>query len=133
MAVIDASVAAAIILHLPWSAAARVAIAAEKRLLAPVVFPVEIANTIWRSVRAGQLVAGSAANALSTACAIVEIRSDDRLIESALQLALRHMHPVYDCLYLALAKAEDTVLLTADRRLVSIADAAAVSTKYFSA
>jgi predicted nucleic acid-binding protein len=35
----------------------------------------------------------------------------------ALDLALRRDHPVYDCLYVALAQREGLPLLTADRRL----------------
>ena len=36
----------------------------------------------------------------------------------ALDIALRIMHPVYDCLYLALAESMDLMILTADHKLI---------------
>lgn len=40
----------------------------------------------------------------------------------ALALACHLNHPVYDCLYLALARREAALLLTADQRLKRLAD-----------
>ena len=39
----------------------------------------------------------------------------------ALALACHLDHPVYDCLYLALARREAALLLTADQRLLQLA------------
>jgi predicted nucleic acid-binding protein len=39
----------------------------------------------------------------------------------ALALACHLDHPVYDCLYLALARREAAVLLTADQKLMALA------------
>jgi predicted nucleic acid-binding protein len=36
----------------------------------------------------------------------------------AMQVARRLHHPVYDCVYLALAEREDATFITADRRLL---------------
>ena len=44
----------------------------------------------------------------------------DRLLRRAVTIAGELDHPVYDCLYLALAEAEDAPLITADRQLVNI-------------
>ena len=41
------------------------------------------------------------------------------LLDSALDLAIQLNHPIYDCLYLALALRHDTDVITADRRFVS--------------
>ena len=41
------------------------------------------------------------------------------LIPQAFEFATRIQHPVYDCLYLALAVREDTHVVTADRRFVA--------------
>ena len=41
-----------------------------------------------------------------------------RLSERALQIALSLRHPIYDCLYLALAEALGSVVVTADQSLV---------------
>jgi predicted nucleic acid-binding protein len=40
-----------------------------------------------------------------------------------MQLALELPHPVYDCLYLALARRLGTSCITADRKLLSVAPA----------
>lgn len=42
----------------------------------------------------------------------------DRLAARALDIALAIAHPVYDCLYLALAESTGMRILTADRKLI---------------
>ena len=37
-------------------------------------------------------------------------------------LACRHLHPVYDALYLVLARRNNALLLTLDRRLAALAE-----------
>lgn len=51
-----------------------------------------------------------------------QIDPDRHLQVEALALACHLDHPVYDCLYLALARREAAVLLTADQRLQRLAD-----------
>lgn len=41
-------------------------------------------------------------------------------IDAALQLAIDLNHPIYDCLYLALAIRLDTHVVTADRRFAAL-------------
>ncbi len=41
-------------------------------------------------------------------------------VGEALRMALTLQHPVYDCLYLACAEANDGTLITADRRLIAV-------------
>ena len=43
------------------------------------------------------------------------------LLAAALDIAIRLEHPVYDCLYLALAREQGVSLITADRRLLNAA------------
>jgi len=50
-----------------------------------------------------------------------QIEPDRHLQVEALALACHLNHPVYDCLYLALSRREAATLLTADRRLQSLA------------
>ena len=50
-----------------------------------------------------------------------QIEPDRHLQVEALAMACHLNHPVYDCLYLALAPREAATLLTADRRLQSLA------------
>ncbi|HUI40448.1 MAG TPA: type II toxin-antitoxin system VapC family toxin [Terriglobia bacterium] len=42
------------------------------------------------------------------------------LVEPALALAIRHRHPIYDCLYVALAVKTGSELLTADERVYRV-------------
>jgi predicted nucleic acid-binding protein len=42
----------------------------------------------------------------------------EALLRDAVSLALELRHPVYDCLYLALAAQRGTFMVTADQRLV---------------
>ena len=44
----------------------------------------------------------------------------EELVEDATRLALTLGHPVYDCLYLALAVREKTRLITADRQFARV-------------
>ena len=49
------------------------------------------------------------------------IEPDRTLLPEALALATHLDHPVYDCLYLVLARREVALLLSADRRLLELA------------
>ena len=42
------------------------------------------------------------------------------LVEAALSLAIRHRHPIYDCLYVVLALETGSELLTADEKLYRV-------------
>jgi predicted nucleic acid-binding protein len=43
------------------------------------------------------------------------------LLPRAIELAFDLQHPIYDCVYLALAEREKAALITADRRLIATA------------
>ena len=59
---------------------------------------------------------------LSRAVELVDVIEPDRQLQAeALALACHLDHPVYDCLYLALARREAAVLVTADQRLQQLA------------
>ena len=82
----------------------------------------EVSNALWRLQRAGQLQAEGLQQCLSRAVALVDhIEPDRHLQVEALALACHLDHPVYDCLYLALARREAAVLLTADQKLIALA------------
>lgn len=91
-------------------------------VLAPELMLTEVANALWRLQRAGQLSAEGLQQRLSRAAELVDVIEPDRHLQvEALALACHLDHPVYDCLYLALARREAAVLLTADRRLQQLA------------
>lgn len=121
MAVIDANVAAGLILALPWSEEAREEIRNHAERIAPSIFVAELANAVWQNVRVGNISVEAGVAALEEALPIVELSADSALVEPALHLAAAENHPLYDCLYLALAKERRQVLITADRKLAALA------------
>ena len=117
MLVVDASVLTAIHLQEPISAAARSALAAQG-LIAPELILAEVGNALWRGCRVGRISAADAREAMRHLPAQFErLFGLAELADSALALALRRDHPVYDCFYVALALREGAPLVTADRRL----------------
>ena len=70
----------------------------------------------------GLVLDASLQQRLSRATELVDVIEPDRHLQvEALALACHLDHPVYDCLYLALARREAAALLTADQRLQQLA------------
>lgn len=87
---------------------------------APELLVAECANILWKKVRLSQLSADEAMLAARLIQrADIELHPMRALLEPAAQLALDLDHPAYDCLYFALAMANDWRFVTADARLVA--------------
>jgi predicted nucleic acid-binding protein len=115
--VIDASVALKWVLDEPDSDAA-IALRDED-LIAPALWLVEAANALWRRARIGEITAAEATERLSELVnAPVALFTIEPHLDRALSLAIQIDHPVYDCIYLALALHYGTHVVTADRRFV---------------
>jgi predicted nucleic acid-binding protein len=116
--VIDASVALKWVLDEPGSDAASAL--RDEELIAPALWLLEAANALWRSVGVGQITIDEArarlAELLSAPVATLPV---EPYLEEALDLAAAIGHPVYDCLYLALALRHKTYVVTADRRFAA--------------
>lgn len=86
-------------------------------LRAPPLLVIEVGKAIWKKMRRGELLEQRDTLArhagLRDIVEIVEGRSSDLALR-ALEMALQIDHAIYDCVYLALAEAEDEVLITAD-------------------
>lgn len=90
-------------------------------MVAPALLRIEAANVL-RTIAARQVVTGDQAVdlfLLLQTAPVTIIDADDTLERRALELALEMRHPVYDCVYLALAERTDRQLVTADRRLLT--------------
>jgi predicted nucleic acid-binding protein len=91
-------------------------------IVAPDLVLAEVCNAAWKSWRRGEIDPAQLNQvSIDAAGAFQRLVPLDRLIRRAVAIAAELDHPVYDCLYLALAEAEDAPLITADRRLVRIA------------
>lgn len=121
--VLDASVVVKWVIFEPgWEQARAVAEAASRRelvILAPDLCLNEAANVLWKHCRLrGELSEAEATAGLRLISSTLgELAPSTALIAQALELGLAFNHPVYDCVYVALALREGCQLLTADRRL----------------
>ena len=89
-------------------------------LIAPDLIVSEVCNSAWKSFRRGEIDAGQCKVIASMIePALTLIVPSTSLAVAAMQMATALDHPVYDCLYLALAQRERTALVTADRRLLA--------------
>lgn len=87
-------------------------------LHAPTLLPVEVGNVLRTLARRGDLTDDGARSAfdLLLAAPLRLHDPDPALMRGALDLALGLGHPIYDCLYLALAIDLGAPLVTADGR-----------------
>jgi predicted nucleic acid-binding protein len=114
MMVVDASVAVKWVLPEPDSGPA-VALRETDALIAPSLVIAEIGNALWKCVLRGDVDKLDASAALRIAVAHFErIVSIDQLAARALELSV-DLHPIYDCLYLALAERERIPIVSAER------------------
>ena len=113
--VIDASVALKWVADEPGTQEA-LALRGEQ-LLAPSIWIAEAANGLWRHVRLGEVTSEEALGRIAQLeKAPVTSLPIEPYVAAALELAIRANHPVYDCLYLALAIDRDTQVVTEDCR-----------------
>lgn len=121
--VIDASVAIKWVLQETGSeAAAR--IQREELLAAPDFMIIECANVFWGKARRGDISQAEAELALATIQATpIHFLAAADYVGDAQALAFELSHPVYDCLYLAVALAQRNTLITADRKFAEAIDA----------
>jgi predicted nucleic acid-binding protein len=118
--VVDASVAVKWVIPEVLSTEADALRDRAEHLLAPELLLPEAANALWKKLTRGELRAAEAAQALELLMGSgLDLRPSAPLLGRALDLARRLRHPVYDCVYLALAEREGATLVTADQRLLA--------------
>jgi predicted nucleic acid-binding protein len=116
--VVDASISVLWFANEPdrWGAARL--LETEATLLAPDLMAVEATNAWWKKLRRREMDAIDVEQAVTNLLALgIDWTSSGRLVRAAARLAVELGHPVYDCLYLALASAHSAWLATADERL----------------
>jgi predicted nucleic acid-binding protein len=91
----------------------------ENDLHAPELLEVELAHTLCKKVRRGELEADEARSILRCFEDFPVQRHETVFLQDlAFDFALAHGRGIYDCLFVALAEILDTRVVTADRRLV---------------
>lgn len=121
--VIDASAAVGIVLALPGAELFAAPLDQAELVMAPDLFTAEVCNAIWKYRKADLLTLNRCERAMEQAFGLPDhIESSTGLYREAFALADRHLHPVYDTLYLVLARRNNSTILTLDRRLAALAD-----------
>jgi predicted nucleic acid-binding protein len=122
--VVDASIAVKWVLPEPGSERAAAIRTADDDLIAPSLVCAEIGSAIWRAALRGDVPVTEARRDLKVVVSHYRrLMPLAELADSALELATRLRHPIYDCFYLALAQREHCALITADGRLIAAAKA----------
>ena len=115
--VVDSSVAAKWFLEEGGSAEAE-ALLERDNAIAPDLVVAEVLNAIWKNVRMGRIVPAQmkfvAAALPGRFSLIVPLHA---VAVRAGEIAIELDHPIYDCLYVALAEQERCAFVTADERL----------------
>ena len=89
-------------------------------LHAPRLMASEVANALWRKARTGEIERRAAGILLADVQDMpVRWGADEILSANAARLALALDHPIYDCVYLALAHRIGATVVTADRRFAT--------------
>ncbi len=121
--VLDASAAIEAVLPGPRAAQVLDLLEGCPLVLAPALYCSEVANTLWKYVRAGDLDPAEAVTLLETALGLADRAvSDQELAHEALAEAISSGHPVYDLLYVTLSRRFGCTLITLDRRLAGLAE-----------
>ncbi|GAA6615135.1 type II toxin-antitoxin system VapC family toxin [Scytonema sp. NUACC26] len=119
--VVDANVAIKWVLpEIHTTAALRLLENESNVLLVPDFFFSEIGNILWKKVRRGEMTLDVAQQHLTNVIEVdFQVYPSQLLIPVALEIAVRVQQAAYDCVYLALAVAEDCQMVTADEWFVN--------------
>ena len=120
--VIDANVGLKWFIEEPRSPAARKILEKVASFIAPDIFIPEICNVVWKKVKNQEITAEHGRAIVTNVPTVLDhIVPSSEVAKRAFALAVQFNHPVYDCLYLALAERESITLITDDAKLVTIA------------
>jgi predicted nucleic acid-binding protein len=128
--VVDASVAVKWFIAEERSEAARAVRGSGVDLLAPSSVIFEIYHALWEAARKGRIPGSFPRDAASLIPSpFTKLVPIEDLFDSATMLATELKHPVYDCVYLALAQEQGVEIVTADRELARAGRRANIRTR----
>ena len=121
--VVDASIAFLWFANEPEGRGAERLLETESALLAPDLMAVEVTNAWWKKHRRREMEMADVEQAVTNLLALgIAWTPSAALLRPAARLAVDLGHPVYDCVYLALAASRLASLATADERLRGAAE-----------
>ena len=128
--VVDASIAYLWFANEPERFGADELLETESPLLAPDLMAVEATNAWWKKLRRREMDLADVEQAVTNLLALgIGWTPSVTLLPTAARLAVELGHPVYDCLYLALALSRTAPIATADKRLRQAAERIGVRIK----
>ena len=128
IAVIDASVAAEIILERPSSAELVNLLNDAEWVIAPTIFIAEMSNVFWKYQSFTDLSQADSETHLDNAIDLPDdLINDKELYREAFKLGCTLDHSIYDMLYLVLARRHNATLLTMDKKLLKSAEKSSVT------
>ena len=120
--VLDASAALRLVLGLPEANELATQLERTSVVIVPELYCSEVANALWKYVNAGHFGIDEALARFDEALALADSFVPDRtLTVEALAEAAARQHPVYDLLYIVLARRHGARVLTLDARLSGLA------------
>ena len=118
--VVDASLVATAFLKEAGVEKAQAILDGAQALLVPALIFAELTNIAWKRAFRGDLSPQEAHQLIADSLSLpFKVTPSSELADHAVQLALQYGRSVYDCLYLALAVRTNSILVTADKRLVN--------------
>ncbi|WP_089728633.1 type II toxin-antitoxin system VapC family toxin [Candidatus Thiosymbion oneisti] len=127
--VLDASAAVRLVMRAEAADKLLEPVSAATVVIAPSLYASEVANALWKYVKAGSLEAETALGRYEEAINLIDDFTPDReLATEALTEAVRYRHPVYDLLYAVLARRTGGALLSMDQRLKTLLDRMGIDT-----
>ncbi len=128
MIVLDVNAAVAMALGTEEGLALRELMLEGEGAVAPRLFLTEAANVAWQYARAGHLDESGALALFEKLAELPDGFTDDEaLLVEAIHEAARCEHPVYDMLYLVLARRNAATLFTFDKRLQRLCESNGVN------
>jgi len=116
--VVDASITVQWFAREPDSNAGAALLEGSRPLLAPDLMPLEVASSLWKKPRHGDVAESEVSAAIARLLdAHIVFTPTRTLLLAATRLAVLSGHPVYDCVYVVLATEHGAMLATADARL----------------
>lgn len=123
MIVLDASAAMAMAARTEKGKALSALVLDDEKIIAPDLYQTEVANACWKTCAFGGATQEGARKMLGAAIELVDdfCPTLDLLVESYEEACANH-HPVYDMVYLVLARRTGATLFTLDRKLVALCE-----------